>query len=614
MKMKKAEPGRSSVHVNKPVEKSPLTTDERNDLHDSTFALPKERKYPINDISHARNALARVSQHGTDEEKAKVKSAVYRKFPSLKPIAKGGPGSGVSGDNTEKIAMPHSPYTSVGTRKGMLDNMEYTEESITMDSITHVGQEKFVPRKLEKMVSNWDKVKDKPIDVLKVGDEYHVIDGHHRYLAAKEIGEDQIQARVRVKAVQKQKVLEGGGLNGQDTGTNAMDGIYSMAQIVSGIDWELGGSGLSDVNDARAQALDNLSDDPDFYRKKRLMAGNSPEMTMKDTEEGQTNPMDGLGLTPGLHLDMGSGQCREPGYLGVDVYKFDHGTVVDDLELGLPWVDDQTCEKIRMANVPELSPMSETMMNTVQRILMPDGEFVYEGPGEIESLPPYMQMTKKEKVDKGVDNIWTKQTFKKGAIPDAATSDDTEPRIGVAQYDMLPADALLAMDAADYGWSDATSSGRGNRVHGYPSQGALLNKELPNFLGDDNTGAVSKIYPIFKADQYKQIIYCVVITPDECDLQDDIMSAEDIEKTAHEYLIDARVVGSSHSKQMNADVVESYIAPIDFNTDGQLGPQNIKKGSWIIGIKVNDSREWQKVLSGEYTGVSLGGLGSRVPI
>ena len=60
-----------------------LTTEKRNDLPDSTFAIPDKRKYPINDKSHAQNALARVEQNGTPEEKAKVKSKVHQKFPEM---------------------------------------------------------------------------------------------------------------------------------------------------------------------------------------------------------------------------------------------------------------------------------------------------------------------------------------------------------------------------------------------------------------------------------------------------------------------------------------------------------------------------------------------------
>lgn len=59
-----------------------LTAKKRKRLKSSTFALP-DRRYPIPDASHARNALARVSQNGTPAEKAKVRAAVHRKFPSI---------------------------------------------------------------------------------------------------------------------------------------------------------------------------------------------------------------------------------------------------------------------------------------------------------------------------------------------------------------------------------------------------------------------------------------------------------------------------------------------------------------------------------------------------
>jgi len=48
-----------------------LTTKARNRLPERSFALPG-RRYPIEDIVHARNALARVSQDGTPAEKDEV--------------------------------------------------------------------------------------------------------------------------------------------------------------------------------------------------------------------------------------------------------------------------------------------------------------------------------------------------------------------------------------------------------------------------------------------------------------------------------------------------------------------------------------------------------------
>jgi hypothetical protein len=63
---------------------SKLTYKKRENLKSSSFVFPKQRKYPIHDIAHGRNALARVSANGTPAEKAKVRAAVYRKYPSLR--------------------------------------------------------------------------------------------------------------------------------------------------------------------------------------------------------------------------------------------------------------------------------------------------------------------------------------------------------------------------------------------------------------------------------------------------------------------------------------------------------------------------------------------------
>lgn len=60
-----------------------LDTEERNDLSEGDFALPG-RRYPIPDENHARNALARVAQFGTEAEKAIVRAKVHKKFPGIK--------------------------------------------------------------------------------------------------------------------------------------------------------------------------------------------------------------------------------------------------------------------------------------------------------------------------------------------------------------------------------------------------------------------------------------------------------------------------------------------------------------------------------------------------
>ena len=74
------------------INEKDLSYKERQGLSTSQFALPGKGSgpegkqggsYPIPDESHARNALARVSQHGSEAEKSKVRAAVKKKFPGI---------------------------------------------------------------------------------------------------------------------------------------------------------------------------------------------------------------------------------------------------------------------------------------------------------------------------------------------------------------------------------------------------------------------------------------------------------------------------------------------------------------------------------------------------
>jgi len=57
-----------------------LTSKRRAKLATSTFAIPEERKFPIHDESHARNALARAA--GTKYE-SRVRAAVKKRYPNM---------------------------------------------------------------------------------------------------------------------------------------------------------------------------------------------------------------------------------------------------------------------------------------------------------------------------------------------------------------------------------------------------------------------------------------------------------------------------------------------------------------------------------------------------
>lgn len=116
---------------------------------------------------------------------------------------------------------------------------------------------------------------------------------------------------------------------------------------------------------------------------------------------------------------------------------------------------------------------------------------------------------------------------------------------------------------------------------------------------------------VFKAvNKAKQLVYGVVLEPDSEDTQGDIISADEIEKTAHDYMRRSRVVGRQHLKKANAEVVESFLAPCDM----LIGETKISKGSWVLGVKVNDPAMWAEVEAGDLTGFSIGGVGERVPL
>lgn len=65
-----------------------LTTSGRDKIAPKNFAGPN-KSYPIEDKSHARNALSRVSANGSPAVKAEVKAKVAEKYPSIK---QSGPG------------------------------------------------------------------------------------------------------------------------------------------------------------------------------------------------------------------------------------------------------------------------------------------------------------------------------------------------------------------------------------------------------------------------------------------------------------------------------------------------------------------------------------------
>jgi hypothetical protein len=63
--------------------KGKLTFRQRKSLPSRLFVFPKKRSYPIENETHARNALSRVSRYGTQKQKEKVCKAVEKRYPEI---------------------------------------------------------------------------------------------------------------------------------------------------------------------------------------------------------------------------------------------------------------------------------------------------------------------------------------------------------------------------------------------------------------------------------------------------------------------------------------------------------------------------------------------------
>ena len=147
------------------------------------------------------------------------------------------------------------------------------------------------------------------------------------------------------------------------------------------------------------------------------------------------------------------------------------------------------------------------------------------------------------------------------------------------------------------------------------SQGGKAGKSSP--VAMSTLIQKSRRVAVFKArDEEKRLVYGVALEPMAVDTWLDFETAETIEETAHNYLLVHRGVGVEHEREIKSAPVESYIAPVDFWFEGT--PQNedtlVRKGSWVLVVKVLDEDDWEKVKDGTYTGFSIQGQGKRRPV
>jgi site-specific DNA-adenine methylase len=122
--------------------------------------------------------------------------------------------------------------------------------------------------------------------------------------------------------------------------------------------------------------------------------------------------------------------------------------------------------------------------------------------------------------------------------------------------------------------------------------------------------ALEKRIPLLKTGEERYVLG-IVLEPETVDTQDDIYSAAEIRDAAHRFMEQYQNIGLMHRGLVNGKVkiLESYLAPTSFALDGA----QVRRGTWLLAVRVLDNDLWAQIKSGELTGLSMGGSAARTP-
>jgi len=110
---------------------------------------------------------------------------------------------------------------------------------------------------------------------------------------------------------------------------------------------------------------------------------------------------------------------------------------------------------------------------------------------------------------------------------------------------------------------------------------------------------------IIKTDNSFNTVLFVALAPDEEDRNGDVITEDEITKTAHDFIrnLNKKAVNVDHKENTdidNAEFVESFVAPVDIS----VWDETIQKWSWIIWIKF-DEKTYTNIKKWEYIWISI---------
>lgn len=144
----------------------------------------------------------------------------------------------------------------------------------------------------------------------------------------------------------------------------------------------------------------------------------------------------------------------------------------------------------------------------------------------------------------------------------------------------------------------------------------FTSKQMPSDVQKLMDQAIASEIPIYKTDEERYVLGIVLEPNDgdgvplEPDTQKDIYGRKDVRDAAHKFMEYFGNIGYMHDGFINdkVKILESYVSPVDFKiTDAYGNDLIIRKGTWLLAVRVLDDDMWKRVQIGELTGFSIGG-------
>lgn len=169
------------------------------------------------------------------------------------------------------------------------------------------------------------------------------------------------------------------------------------------------------------------------------------------------------------------------------------------------------------------------------------------------------------------------------------------------------------------GVSAASIAAAKARLISLASKAGIATSLAKQFGGDPVSFSIT-VELLKSANDADRIAYGVVYpcyAPGEGDKEGDRMSAEEIAKAAHGFMEHSQGYDVNHRvfniAKSDAQVVESYIAPVDMELPGANGVKHITKGSWVVATRFSPTF-WGSVAKGDINAYSICGYGLRRPL